>query len=46
METKQYVTKQQIDYLRNYSGHHKIHREKWEQRHSDPNPVQCSKGSS
>ena len=46
MEIKQYVTKQSMDHRRNQRGNQKTSRDKWHQKHGNPNSVSCHKSSS
>ena len=46
MEIKQYVSKQPTDYSRNQKGNQKISRNKWQWKHDNSKPIECSKSSS
>ena len=46
MESKQYVTNQARDHLRNQRGKQKIPRDKCQWKHDDTKPMGCSKSSS
>ena len=46
MKIKQHVSKQPIGYWRNQKGNQKISRNKWQWKHDNSKPIECSKSSS
>ena len=45
MEIKQHVSKKSTGYWRNQKGNLKISRNKWQWKHDDSKPMECSKSS-